>query len=70
MYNINYSGQPADAVVASESGASAVEYAILVSLIAGVLIAIITTVGLQVFGTFDCVVEALGTFPSLPSCLP
>jgi Flp pilus assembly pilin Flp len=54
-----------------ESGASAVEYAVLIALIAAVLIAIVITVGLQVFGTFDCMTQAFQLFPnSTPPCLP
>jgi Flp pilus assembly pilin Flp len=56
--------------VSDEGGASAVEYAVLVALMAAVLIAIIGVIGLQVFGTFDCVAEAFQTFPTLPNCLP
>jgi Flp pilus assembly pilin Flp len=54
-----------------ESGASAVEYAVLIALIAAVLIAIVITVGLQVFGTFDCMNQAFQQFPNAtPPCLP
>jgi Flp pilus assembly pilin Flp len=54
-----------------ESGASAVEYAVLLALIAAVLIAIVITLGLQVFGTFECMEQAFRELPSsTPTCLP
>jgi Flp pilus assembly pilin Flp len=38
---------------ADETGATSVEYALLASMIAGVIIAIVTTIGTQTIGLFD-----------------
>ena len=44
-----------------ESGASAVEYGLLVALIAVVVIAAVTTIGTKLNGTFDKVATSLPT---------
>lgn len=43
-----------------ESGATAVEYGIMVALIAAVIVTIVATLGTQVQAAFCTVVEALG----------
>jgi len=48
-------------VAGNEDGASAVEYALLVGLIAVVIIGSVTTLGTQVQAKFDAIVTALGS---------
>ncbi len=43
-----------------EEGATAVEYGIMVALIAAVIIAVVTTLGQQLVTVFQSVVDALG----------
>jgi len=43
-----------------EEGATAVEYGIMVALIAAVIITVVTTLGTQIQATFQKVVNALG----------
>jgi pilus assembly protein Flp/PilA len=43
----------------SEKGATAVEYGIMVALIAAVIIAVVTALGLEVQAAFQAVVDAL-----------
>lgn len=45
--------------VQNERGATAVEYGLLVALIAGVIIAIVTTLGTQIAAAFQTVVDQL-----------
>ena len=54
----------------AEAGASAVEYAIMIALIAVVIFGAVTALGLQVFGTFDCLADAVLEFPDPAACLP
>lgn len=46
--------------VSDEEGVTAIEYALIASLIAVVIIAAVTTAGERVCATFDAVVSALG----------
>ncbi len=48
------------ATVRNEEGAAAVEYALLVTLIAGAIILAVTTLGLDVIGLFDAAGSAFG----------
>ncbi len=43
-----------------EAGATAVEYGLMVSLIAGVIVLAVTALGVRVTGLFEAVVAAIG----------
>lgn len=49
-----------------ETGATAVEYGIMVALIAAIIVVIVTALGLSVQGAFDTVCDAIST----PDCTP
>lgn len=53
-----------------QSGASAVEYAIMVSLIAVVVIAAVAFIGFSLNDDFECAASWVGSMPSDPGCMP
>lgn len=52
----------------SEHGATAVEYAIMVSLIAVVIIVAVTALGLNLNDTFECTASKVGDLANNPAC--
>lgn len=54
--------------IADHTGASAVEYAIMVALIAVVVIAAVAFVGLSLKSDFDCAGSWVGEMPDDPGC--
>ena len=52
-----------------EGGATAVEYAIMVSLIAVVIIVAVTAVGTALNESLECVASAVGALPGVDACV-
>jgi Flp pilus assembly pilin Flp len=51
-----------------DEGATAVEYAIMVSLIAVVIIVAVTALGINLKASFDCSAENIGALPANVTC--
>ena len=51
-----------------EAGATAVEYGIMVALIAVVIIVAVTAVGVNLTDGFECAASAVGALPGLDPC--